>query len=229
MELGGNAPFIVFADADVDAAVSGAVLAKMRNGGAACTAANRFYVARQVYGQFVEKLTYRIEAMKVGRGTDPTVAVGPVIDEVQRDRLNVLVADAQARGAHVHYAGTTLPKDGHFFAPAVVTGIAPGARLLREEIFGPVAPVMAFDDAEEAIASANDTDQGLVGYVYTNDVARALRCTDRLQTGMVGLNRGLVSDPAAPFGGIKSSGFGREGGAAGIDEYLQIKYLAMDG
>src|SRR3954468_13008001 len=227
MELGGNAPFLVFADADLDAAVEGAVIAKMRNIGGACTAANRFHVAGKVADEFAEKLAAKMGAMKVGRGTESDVTVGPLIDGTQRDKVAELVDDATGKGADVLVGGTKRDGAGYFFDPTVLAGVSPDARLLKEEIFGPVAPVVGFDDEDAAIAAANDTEFGLVAYVYTNDIKRAFRVCERLQTGMIGLNQGMVSNAAAPFGGVKASGFGREGGKEGIDEYLEIKYVAM--
>jgi succinate-semialdehyde dehydrogenase/glutarate-semialdehyde dehydrogenase len=227
MELGGNAPFLVFADADVDAAVDGAVIAKMRNIGEACTAANRFHVADAVADEFAEKLARRLGDMKVGRGTEDDVTVGPLIDDTQRSKVAELVEDAKGKGASVLVGGMQRDGAGYFYDPTVLAGVSGDARLLKEEIFGPVAPVIGFDDEEAAIAAANDTEFGLVSYVYTSDVKRAFRVCEKLQTGMVGLNQGLVSNPAAPFGGVKASGFGREGGREGIDEYLEIKYVAM--
>jgi succinate-semialdehyde dehydrogenase/glutarate-semialdehyde dehydrogenase len=227
MELGGNAPFLVFADADVDAAVEGAVIAKMRNIGEACTAANRFHVAGKVADEFASKLADKLKAMKVGRGTDEDVKVGPLIDDDQRAKVAELVDDAAAKGAEVLLGGHKRDGAGYFFDPTVLTDISPDARLLREEIFGPVAPVVGFDDEDAAIAAANDTEYGLVAYVYTSDLKRAFRVCEKLQTGMVGLNQGMVSNAAAPFGGVKQSGFGREGGREGIDEYLSVKYVAM--
>ena len=227
MELGGNAPFLVFADADVEAAVEGAVIAKMRNIGEACTAANRFHVADRLQDEFTEKLAGKLSAMKVGRGTEEDVKVGPLIDGTQRDKVDELVRDALAKGAQAVVGGTARDGAGYFYEPTVLGGVGGDARLLKEEIFGPVAPVIGFDEEEAAIAAANDTEFGLVAYVYTSDVKRAFRVCEKLQTGMVGLNQGLVSNPAAPFGGVKASGFGREGGKEGIDEYLDIKYVAM--
>jgi succinate-semialdehyde dehydrogenase/glutarate-semialdehyde dehydrogenase len=228
MELGGNAPFLVFADADVDAAVAGALIAKMRNIGEACTAANRFHVAGKVADEFTEKLAAKLAEMPVGRGTDEDVKVGPLIDDDQRSKVAELVEDAKGKGAEVVLGGTRRDGAGYFFDPTVLSGIPDDARLLKEEIFGPVAPVATFDDEEAAIAAANDTEYGLVSYVYTRDIKRAFRVCEKLDTGMVGLNQGLVSNPAAPFGGVKASGFGREGGAEGIHEYLEIKYIAMN-
>jgi succinate-semialdehyde dehydrogenase/glutarate-semialdehyde dehydrogenase len=228
MELGGNAPFIVFEDADLDDAVQGAVIAKMRNIGEACTAANRFHVADAVADQFAEKLAEKLGAMKVGRGTEPDVEVGPLIDSKQREKVEHLVQDAVQRGAKVLVGGEARDGAGYFYDPTVVTDVPDEAELLKEEIFGPVAPVKGFASEDEAIAAANDTEFGLVAYLYTSDVKRALRVVERLETGMVGLNQGMVSNPAAPFGGIKQSGFGREGGPEGIDEYLEIKYVAVN-
>jgi succinate-semialdehyde dehydrogenase/glutarate-semialdehyde dehydrogenase len=227
MELGGNAPFLVFADADVDAAVEGAVIAKMRNMGEACTAANRFHVAGPVADEFTEKLAAKLRGMKVGRGTEEDVKVGPLIDDSQRGKVDELVRDATEKGAQAVIGGSIPDGSGYFYEPTVLAGVGGDARLLKEEIFGPVAPVIGFDDEEAAIAAANDTEYGLVAYVYTSDVKRAFRVCERLETGMVGLNQGLVSNPAAPFGGVKASGFGREGGAEGVHEYLEIKYVAM--
>jgi succinate-semialdehyde dehydrogenase/glutarate-semialdehyde dehydrogenase len=227
MELGGNAPFIVFPDADVDAAVEGAVIAKMRNIGEACTAANRFHVAGKVADEFTEKLARKLGSMKVGRGTEEDVKVGPLIDASQRGKVAELVEDATSKGAQVLVGGREREGAGYFFEPTVLGGVPTDARLLKEEIFGPVAPVVGLDDEEAAIAAANDTEYGLVAYVYTRDIKRAFRVVEKLETGMVGLNQGMVSNAAAPFGGVKASGFGREGGPEGIGEYLEIKYVAM--
>jgi succinate-semialdehyde dehydrogenase / glutarate-semialdehyde dehydrogenase len=227
MELGGNAPFIVFPDADVDAAVEGAVVAKMRNIGEACTAANRFHVAGTVADEFAEKLAAKLGAMKVGRGTEDDVKVGPLIDGTQRDKVAELVRDAAGKGAQVLVGGRERDGAGYFYEPTVLGAVTGDARLLKEEIFGPVAPVVGFDDEEAAIAAANDTEFGLVAYLYTSDLKRAFRVCEKLETGMIGLNQGMVSNPAAPFGGVKASGFGREGGREGIEEYLAIKYVAM--
>jgi succinate-semialdehyde dehydrogenase / glutarate-semialdehyde dehydrogenase len=227
MELGGNAPFIIFEDADLDAAVEGAMIAKMRNIGEACTAANRFHVAAPVAGRFAAMLADRMGSMKVGRGTEEGVQVGPLIDQPARDKVDELVGDAMQRGARALVGGKQSDGRGYFYAPTVLADVTRDARVLREEIFGPVAPVTSFDSEREAIAAANDTEYGLVAYVYTSDLKRAFRVVEGLETGMVGLNQGMVSNPAAPFGGVKASGFGREGGREGIDEYLEIKYVAM--
>jgi succinate-semialdehyde dehydrogenase/glutarate-semialdehyde dehydrogenase len=227
MELGGNAPFLVFEDADLDAAVDGALLAKMRNVGEACTAANRFHVHESVADEFAQRMAERMRALRVGRGTDPSTDVGPLIDEVQRTKVAELVADAADRGARVLLGGERLDGPGYFFAPTVLSGVGDDARVLSEEIFGPVAPVASFSTEEQALQAANRTEYGLVAYLYTRDLGRAFRVCEGLETGMVGLNQGVVSNPAAPFGGVKQSGFGREGGFEGIAEYLETKYVAM--
>lgn len=227
MELGGNAPFLVFEDADLDAAVDGAMIAKMRNGGEACTSANRFHVHASVADAFAEKLAARMGAMKVGRGTEDGVELGPLIDDDQRGKVAELVDDAVQRGAQVLCGGRRLDGAGYFYAPTVLGAVPDDARVFGEEIFGPVAPVTTFETEDEAIAAANRTEYGLVAYVYTQDVKRAFRVIDALETGMIGLNQGLVSNAGAPFGGVKQSGFGREGGFEGIEEYLETKYVAM--
>ena len=228
MELGGNAPFIVFDDADVDAAVEGALVAKMRNVGEACTAANRFHVSESVSSEFAEKLAKRMEAMKVGRGTEEGVEVGPLIDGDQRDKVQSLVEDALGKGAKALVGAEKMEGAGYFYRPTVLDDVPQDATLLKEEIFGPVAPVASFGSEEEAIAAANDTEYGLVAYVFTRDLKRALRVSEGLETGMVGLNQGMVSNASAPFGGIKASGYGREGGHEGIQEYLETKYVAIN-
>jgi succinate-semialdehyde dehydrogenase/glutarate-semialdehyde dehydrogenase len=228
MELGGNAPFLVFDDADVDEAVEGAMIAKMRNIGEACTAANRFHVAAPLADAFASKLAERMGSLKVGRGTDEDVQVGPLIDEDQRSKVAELVEDAVGKGAKAIVGGSPRDGRGYFYDPTVLADVPDEARLLKEEIFGPVAPVKGFASEEEAIAAANDTEYGLVAYVYTSDLKRALRVIEGLETGMVGLNQGLVSNAAAPFGGVKHSGFGREGGREGITEYLETKYVAVN-
>ena len=227
MELGGNAPFLVFGDADLDAAVEGAMLAKMRNIGEACTAANRFHVHHSVAEEFGAKLAARMGALKVGRGTEPDVDVGPLIDEDQRTKVSELVNDAISRGARVLLGGQPVNGRGYFFPPTVLTDVSAEARVLSEEIFGPVAPIATFASESEAIAAANRTEYGLVAYIFTRDLSRALRVSEGIETGMVGLNQGVVSNPAAPFGGVKQSGFGREGGFEGISEYLETKYVAV--
>ena len=227
MELGGNAPFIVFDDADFDAAVEGALIAKMRNIGEACTAANRFYVAEELYDRFVDALGERMGSLKIGRGTDEDAKVGPLIDDEQRSKVRELVEDATAKGAQVAAAGEPPAGPGYYYPPTVLRDIPDEARLLKEEIFGPVAPVKRFTDEAHALRMANDTEYGLVAYLYTRDLGRALRVMEQLEYGMIGLNQGMVSNPAAPFGGIKHSGVGREGGYEGIQEYLETKYCAV--
>ncbi len=227
MELGGNAPFLVFADADLDAAVEGAFQAKMRNTGEACTAANRFYVHTSLAAEFGRRLAARLGALPVRHGLDPESLVGPLIDAEAVKNVTALVTDATEAGATLLTPEADVPADGHFLAPAVLDGVPLGARALREEIFGPVAPIVAFDDEESAVALANDSEYGLAGYLYTESLDRGLRVSERLECGMVGLNQGVISNPAAPFGGVKQSGLGREGGAVGIDEYLSLKYLAI--
>jgi succinate-semialdehyde dehydrogenase/glutarate-semialdehyde dehydrogenase len=227
MELGGNAPFLIFEDADLDAAVEGAMIAKMRNVGEACTAANRFHVASGVAGEFARRLAARMGALKLGRGTEEGVQVGPLIDSAQREKVSELVADAVGRGARVLVGADPVGERGYFYRPTVLDEVPANARLLKEEIFGPVAPVTSFSSEEDAVGAANDSEYGLVAYVYTRDLGRALRVIEGLETGMVGLNQGMVSNASAPFGGVKQSGFGREGGREGIDEYLETKYVAI--
>ncbi|HTD09331.1 MAG TPA: NAD-dependent succinate-semialdehyde dehydrogenase [Solirubrobacteraceae bacterium] len=230
MELGGNAPFLVFEDADLDAAVEGAMLAKMRNVGEACTAANRFHVHESLAAEFSRKLAERMGALTVGRGTEPGVDVGPLIDEAQRTKVTELVSDAVGRGAQVLVGGRPLSGPaypGYFYEPTVLADVPDDARLLGEEIFGPVAPIATFTSDEQALAAANRTEYGLVAYVYTRDLERAFHVCEGIESGMIGLNQGVVSNPAAPFGGVKQSGFGREGGFEGIGEYLETKYVAM--
>ncbi len=227
MELGGNAPFLVFEDADLDAALDGAMLAKMRNVGEACTAANRFHVHESLAEEFAARLAERMGALKLGRGTEDGVDVGPLIDGAQRDKVAELVQDAEGRGARVLTGGAAGDGPGYFYEPTVLADVPEDARMLSEEIFGPVAPVATFRTDEQAIAAANRTEYGLVAYVYTRDLERALRVCEGIETGMVGLNQGVVSNPAAPFGGMKQSGFGREGGFEGIEEYLETKYVAV--
>ncbi|MBO9578550.1 MAG: NAD-dependent succinate-semialdehyde dehydrogenase [Microbacteriaceae bacterium] len=224
MELGGNAPFVVFEDADLDKAVEGAMLAKFRNIGQACTAANRFIVHESVAAAFTAKVQERIAAFKVGRGTEEGVNIGPLVDANQVNATNELVQDALAKGAKAVLGGAPIAGDGTFYAPTLLTEVTPDARLLREEIFGPVLAVTTFSTEDEAVALANGTEYGLVSYVFTEDLARGHRMIDRLETGMMGLNTGLVSNAAAPFGGVKQSGVGREGSFEGIEEYLYTKY-----
>jgi succinate-semialdehyde dehydrogenase/glutarate-semialdehyde dehydrogenase len=228
MELGGNAPFLIFEDADLDAAVEGALLAKMRNVGEACTAANRFHVAEPVAEEFAERLGRAMGELKVGRGTDDDVKVGPLIDQPAREKVADLVQDALDKGAKVVVGGGAMDGAGYFFEPTVLGDVGPEARMLKEEIFGPVAPVTGFQSEEDAIAAANDTEFGLVAYVFTRDLKRAIRVIEGLETGMVGLNQGMVSNAGAPFGGVKQSGIGREGGFEGIDEFLEVKYVAVN-
>jgi succinate-semialdehyde dehydrogenase/glutarate-semialdehyde dehydrogenase len=228
MELGGNAPFLIFDDADLDAAVSGAMIAKMRNIGEACTSANRFHVAAALADEFAGRLAERMGSLKVGRGTEEGVEVGPLIDEGQRSKVAELVEDAVGRGASPVVGGSRLDGAGYFYEPTVLGGVTPDARVLREEIFGPVAPIASFDSEQEAVAAANDTEYGLVAYVFTRDLKRALRVCEALETGMVGLNQGMVSNAGAPFGGVKRSGIGREGGNEGIEEFLETKYVAVN-
>jgi succinate-semialdehyde dehydrogenase / glutarate-semialdehyde dehydrogenase len=227
MELGGNAPFVVFEDADLDAAVEGAMTAKMRNVGEACTAANRFHVHESVADEFTRRLAERMGALRIGRGTEPDVDVGPLIDSAQRDKVAELVEDALGRGSRLALGGGRPGGNGYFYEPTVLGDVPADARVLAEEIFGPVAPIATFSTEEQALAAANRTDYGLVAYVYTRDLSRALRVSEGIETGMVGLNQGIVSNPAAPFGGVKQSGFGREGGFEGIGEYLETKYVAV--
>jgi succinate-semialdehyde dehydrogenase/glutarate-semialdehyde dehydrogenase len=227
MELGGNAPFLLFDDADLDAAVEGALTAKMRNIGEACTAANRFHVHESIADEFARRLAEKMAALKLGRGTERGVDVGPLIDEAQRAKVAELVEDAVDRGARLLLGGYPVDGPGYFFEPTVIVDVPEDARLLREEIFGPVAPIATFVTDEQALDAANRTEYGLVAYVYTRDLDRAFHVCERLESGMVGLNQGVVSNPAAPFGGVKQSGFGREGGFEGIDEYLETKYVAM--
>ncbi len=227
MELGGNAPFLVFADADLDAAIEGAMVAKMRNAGEACTAANRFYVESSVAEEFGRRLAERMGALRLGPGTADDTQVGPLVNEEAAEKVDELVQGAVAAGGRVVVGGTRPDREGWYYEPTVLLDVPVGSAILGEEIFGPVAPVVTFDDEDDAIAMANDTEYGLVAYVYTSDLARALRVSERLESGMVGLNRGLVSDPAAPFGGVKQSGVGREGGHEGMLDYLESKYVAV--
>jgi len=227
MELGGNAPLLVFDDADLELAVTGAMLAKMRNGGEACTAANRILVQRGIAPEFAEKLTERMRAHTVARGTDPASKTGPLVDEDTRSKVHELVTSAVDAGATLALGGAAVPGPGYFYEPTVLTDVPAGAAILREEIFGPVAPLVTFDTEAEGIRLANDTEYGLVAYAFTRDLNRGLRLAEELDVGMFGLNTGIVSNPAAPFGGVKQSGLGREGGFEGIDEYLETRYVGI--
>jgi succinate-semialdehyde dehydrogenase/glutarate-semialdehyde dehydrogenase len=227
MELGGNAPFLVFEDADLDAAVAGLMVAKMRNMGEACTAANRVYVHRSIAAEFGARVAEKMSALTVGPGTESGVDVGPLIDADGLAKVERLVADAVGKGAKVLTGGATPEGEGYFYPPTVLSDVDPASELTGTEIFGPVAALFPFDDEDQVLAMANDTPWGLVGYVFTRDLDRALRVSDKLEVGMVGLNTGLVSNPAAPFGGVKQSGLGREGGRVGIEEFLEIKYVAV--
>ena len=227
MELGGNAPFLVFADADLDAAVDGAMVAKMRNAGEACTAANRFYVEASVAEEFAGRFAERMAAMRVGPGLEPDTEVGPLVNEDSVAKVDELVRGALGAGARTLVGGRRPDRTGYYYEPTVLLDVRPGSPILEEEIFGPVAPIVTFTEEDEAIRLANTTEYGLVAYVYTGDLARGLRVSEGLESGMVGLNRGLVSDPAAPFGGVKESGIGREGGHDGMLDYLESKYVAV--
>jgi succinate-semialdehyde dehydrogenase / glutarate-semialdehyde dehydrogenase len=228
MELGGNAPFLVFEDADVDAAVEGAFLAKMRNGGEACTAANRFYVHERVADEFAAKLSARLAALRVGPGLEDGVDLGPLVNADTRDKVADLVASATSDGATVLTGGNAPDRVGYFYSPTVLDAVSPGAGILATEIFGPVAPIVRFTAEEDAIALANATEYGLVSYLYSTDLRRCLRVAEALEAGMIGVNRGVVSDPAAPFGGVKQSGLGREGAHEGLLEFTETKYIAVD-
>jgi succinate-semialdehyde dehydrogenase/glutarate-semialdehyde dehydrogenase len=227
MELGGNAPFIVFDDADVDAAIDGAMIAKMRNMGEACTAANRFYVHEKVHDEFAKKLTARMQSLKVGNGLDDGVMLGPLVNADTRDKVKALVEDAVGKGASVLTGGKAPGGPGYFYPATVLDKVPDSAKLLREEIFGPVAALQTFGSEDEVIKRANDTEYGLVAYVYTRDLSRGMRVSERLDFGMIGLNRGLVSDPAAPFGGMKQSGIGREGAHEGLMEFMETQYVSL--
>ncbi|MFM8599023.1 MAG: NAD-dependent succinate-semialdehyde dehydrogenase [Mycobacterium sp.] len=227
MELGGNAPFVVFDDADVDAAVEGAMLAKMRNGGEACTAANRFYVADTLLEDFTDKFVKKMGELTLGDGMDPSSKLGPLVNPKQVKSVQELVDDAVEKGATIAIGGQAPGGPGNFYPATVLTDVPRNARILKEEVFGPVAPIVGFDTEADGIAAANDTEYGLAAYVYTQSLDRALRVAESIQAGMVGVNRGVISDPAAPFGGVKESGFGREGGFEGIEEYLDVKYIAL--
>jgi succinate-semialdehyde dehydrogenase/glutarate-semialdehyde dehydrogenase len=227
MELGGNAPFIVFEDADLDAALDGAMAAKMRNMGEACTAANRLFVHEDLADEFTRRFAERMDALRLGRGTEDGVDVGPLIDDASVGKLTRLIADAVGRGAKVVCGGAAVAGSGHFFEPTVLSGVPADASITREEIFGPVAAISRFTAEDDVVARANSTEYGLAAYVFTRDLSRAVRVSEALEFGMVGLNQGVVSNVAAPFGGVKTSGLGREGGAEGIDEYLETKYVGL--
>jgi succinate-semialdehyde dehydrogenase/glutarate-semialdehyde dehydrogenase len=227
MELGGNAALLVFDDADLELAVDQAMMAKLRNMGEACTSANRLYVQAGVVDEFSRRMAARMEQLRLGRGTEPDTDLGPLIDAIQRNKVHELVTDAVDRGATVLTGGGPLEGPGYFYRPTVLTHVADESRVLSEEIFGPVAPIVSFETEDEALAKANASEYGLMGYVFTRDLNRALRVAEALDTGMVGLNQGVPSNAAAPFGGVKQSGFGREGGAEGIDEYLSLKYVGV--
>ena len=226
MELGGNAPFVVLDDADVEEAVTGAMVAKMRNGGEACTAANRFYVHDRVADEFVQAFSAAMDGLCVGPGYEDGVELGPLVNQATRQKVDELVQDAVDTGAKLVCGGRSPERRGYYYPPTVLDHVQAGTELLREEIFGPVAPIVRFTDLDEAITAANDTDFGLVSYVYTRDLAKGMRVAEALESGMVGLNRGVVSDPSAPFGGVKCSGLGREGGHEGMLEYTEPKYIA---
>jgi succinate-semialdehyde dehydrogenase / glutarate-semialdehyde dehydrogenase len=228
MELGGNAPFLVFGDADVDAAVDGAMIAKMRNGGEACTAANRFYVHESVADEFTRKFAARLSALVVGPGLDVGTDLGPLVNSDTRSKVATLVEAAAKDGGRVVTGGEVPARKGYFYNPTVLDDVPPTAGILGEEIFGPVAPIVRFADTDQAIAMANNTEYGLVCYLYTADLRRGLQVAEALEAGMVGINRGVVSDPAAPFGGVKQSGLGREGGHHGLLEFTETKYIAVD-
>jgi succinate-semialdehyde dehydrogenase/glutarate-semialdehyde dehydrogenase len=227
MELGGNAPFVVFADADLDAALDGAMIAKMRNGGEACTAANRLYVESPVAERFATLLAARMAALVVGPGVEERTQVGPLVNDEAVTKVDSLVRRAVDGGARLLVGGTRPDREGCYFDPTVLTDVPADSAMLREEIFGPVAPIVVFDGEDEAVRLANDTEFGLVAYVYTGDLAKGLRVGERIEAGMLGLNRGLVSDPAAPFGGVKQSGIGREGGHEGVLDYTESRYVAV--
>ncbi len=227
MELGGNAPFVVLPSADIDRAVEGAALAKMRNIGEACTAANRFIVHSSLADEFTTKLAAKLESMKLGPGIESETQVGPLINEEALDNVESLVTEAVADGARVVTGGKRVEGAGYFMTPTVLADVSPDSRVVREEIFGPVAPILTFDEVDEAVEMANSTEFGLIGYVFAADISEAIKVAERLQTGMVGLNSGVVSNPAAPFGGVKASGLGREGGFEGIEEYLETKYIGL--
>jgi succinate-semialdehyde dehydrogenase/glutarate-semialdehyde dehydrogenase len=227
MELGGNAPFIVFEDADIDAAIDGAMVAKMRNMGEACTAANRFYVHEKVHDEFAKKLTAKMGGLKMGNGLDDGISLGPLVNKDGRDKVIELVDDAVKKGAKVLTGGKAPSGPGYFYPATVLANVSNDAKMLNEEIFGPVASIQSFKSEDEVIARANNTEYGLVAYLYTKDLSRGMRVSEKLDFGMVGLNRGLVSDPAAPFGGVKQSGLGREGAHEGLMEFTETQYISV--
>jgi succinate-semialdehyde dehydrogenase/glutarate-semialdehyde dehydrogenase len=227
MELGGNAPFVVMADADLDAAVEGAMVAKLRNAGQSCVAANRFVVHESVAREFAHRLADRFDALRLGHGAEDGVDLGPLIEPKAVEKVDELVADAAAHGAQVLTGGERPDRKGYFYRPTVLSGVDRDARVVTEEIFGPVAPIVAFGDDDEAIELANDTEYGLAAYAYTTSLDRAVRLSEEIEAGMIGINRGMVSDASAPFGGLKQSGLGREGGEAGLEEYLETVYVAL--
>jgi len=227
MELGGNAPFLVLPSADLDKAVEGAVAAKMRNLGEACTAANRFYVHESLAGEFAGRLAQRLGSLRLGDGLDPDTQVGPLVSESQRHKVEELIANALTHGGRLLTGGRAPRRPGFFLEPTVVADVGPDARCLREEVFGPFAPIVTFTDVEDAVARANDTEFGLLAYVFAEDLSEALGVAERLETGMVAVNTGVVSDPAAPFGGVKQSGLGREGSHEGLEEYLETRYVGV--
>jgi len=227
MELGGNAPFVVFVDADLDAVIEGAMIAKMRNGGEACAAANRFFVQNGIVDAFAARLTEAMNALTMGPGYLEGTTLGPLVNAASRDKIASLVDQAVDTGARLRTGGTVPEGDGYFYPPTVLTGVPTSAKVFREEIFGPVAPIITFDTDQDGIDKANDTEYGLVAYAFTENLTRALTVAEKLETGMVGINQGIVSNPAAPFGGVKASGLGREGGTEGIEEYLETKYVGI--
>jgi succinate-semialdehyde dehydrogenase/glutarate-semialdehyde dehydrogenase len=229
MELGGNAPFIVFDDADLDAAAAGAIVSKYRNNGQTCVCANRIYVQDTVYDAFAEKLAEKVKALKVGKGTEPGAVLGPLIDDAAVAKVEEHVADAKAKGAKVMLGGKRHALGGRFFEPTILTGVTKAMKLANEETFGPVAPLFRFKDEADVIAQANDTEFGLASYFYARDIARVWRVAEALETGIVGVNTGLISTEVAPFGGMKQSGLGREGSKYGIDDFVEIKYVSMGG
>jgi succinate-semialdehyde dehydrogenase/glutarate-semialdehyde dehydrogenase len=226
MELGGNAPLVVFDDADLDVAIEGTMLAKMRNGGAACTAANRLFVHERVYDEFADRLTQKMALLRLGDGLDPSTNVGPLVSLAQQQRVAALVDTAKHEGARATCGGTAADDASFGYHPTVLTDVALNASILKEEIFGPVAPLVRFTDSDDIVEHSNAVEHGLVSYIFTRDIGRGMRLAEALETGMVGLNRGLVSDPAAPFGGVKASGLGREGAHDGLLAFLETKYVA---